>query len=37
MDPYEMIKTHLEQAFPYATHAGVEMLEMGDGTACARA
>lgn len=36
MNPYEMIKTHLGQAVPYATHAGVELLEIGDGTACAR-
>lgn len=36
MDPYEMIKTHLGQAVPYATHTGVELLEIGDGTATAR-
>lgn len=36
MDPYEMIKTHLGQAVPYATHTGVELLEITDGTATAR-
>lgn len=36
MDPYEMIKTHLGQAVPYATHTGVELLEVSDGAATAR-
>lgn len=36
MDPYEMIKAHLGQAVPYATHTGVELLEITDGTATAR-
>lgn len=36
MDPYEMIKTHLGQAVPYATHTGVELIEIADGTAVAR-
>ena len=36
MDPYEMIKAHLGQAVPYATHTGVELLEVGDGVATAR-
>ena len=36
MDPYEMIKTHLGQAVPYATHTGVELLEVADGVATAR-
>jgi acyl-coenzyme A thioesterase PaaI-like protein len=36
MDPYEMIKTHLGQAVPYATHTGVELLTITDGTATAK-
>ena len=36
MDPYEMIKAHLGQAVPYATHTGVELLDITDGTATAR-
>ncbi|KIN69476.1 DUF4442 domain-containing protein [Sulfitobacter donghicola] len=36
MDPYEMIKAHLGQAVPYATHTGVELLEIKDGSATAR-
>lgn len=36
MDPYEVIKTHLGQAVPYATHTGVELLEITDGIATAR-
>lgn len=36
MDPYKMIKTHLGKAVPYATHTGVELLEVGDGFAIAR-
>jgi acyl-coenzyme A thioesterase PaaI-like protein len=36
MDPYEMIKAHLGKAVPYATHTGVELLEIGDGMATAR-
>lgn len=36
MDPYEMIKTHLGQSVPYATHTGVELLEISDGQATAR-
>lgn len=36
MDPYELIKTHLGQAVPYATYTGVELLEIADGRATAR-
>ena len=36
MDPYEMIKAHLGQAVPYATHTGVELLDVGCGIATAR-
>jgi len=36
MDPYELIKAHLGQAVPYATHTGVELLEISDGSAKAR-
>lgn len=36
MDPYELIKTHLGKAVPYATHTGVELLEITDGTATAQ-
>ncbi|WP_299030586.1 DUF4442 domain-containing protein [uncultured Sulfitobacter sp.] len=36
MDPYEMIKAHLGQSVPYATHTGVELIEVGDGIATAR-
>jgi acyl-coenzyme A thioesterase PaaI-like protein len=33
MTPYDMIKTHLDTAVPFATHVGVKLLEIGDGTA----
>ena len=36
MSPYEMIKTHLSAAVPFANHVGVELVEIGDGTATAR-
>jgi acyl-coenzyme A thioesterase PaaI-like protein len=36
MDPYEMIRAHLGKAVPYATHTGVELLEISDGEATAR-
>ncbi|MGB5862863.1 MAG: DUF4442 domain-containing protein [Sulfitobacter sp.] len=36
MDPYEMIKTHLGQAVPFAAHTGVELLTIADGTATAQ-
>lgn len=36
MDPYALIKTHLGKAVPYATHTGVELLEITDGIATAR-
>lgn len=35
MNPYEMIKSHLDSAVPFATHVGVKLLEIGDGTASA--
>lgn len=35
MTPYDMIKSHLESAVPFATHVGVKLLEIGDGTASA--
>ena len=33
MNPYEMIRQHLSTAVPFATHVGVTLLEIGDGTA----
>ncbi|MEL6619202.1 MAG: DUF4442 domain-containing protein [Pseudomonadota bacterium] len=33
MTPYDMIKAHLGQAIPFANHVGVELIEIGDGTA----
>lgn len=36
MTPYDMIKSHLDTAVPFATHTGVELIENGDGTARAR-
>tara|TARA_R110002049_G_scaffold23545_6_gene83479 strand:+ start:4957 stop:5406 length:450 start_codon:yes stop_codon:yes gene_type:complete len=33
MTPYDMIKSHLDTAVPFATHVGVKLLEVGDGTA----
>lgn len=35
MTPYDMMKSHLDQAVPFATHVGVKLLEIGDGTASA--
>ena len=35
MTPYDMIKAHLGTAIPFATHVGVELLEIGDGMATA--
>ena len=35
MTPYDMIKAHLGQAVPFANHVGVQLLEIGDGTASA--
>lgn len=35
MTPYDMIKQHLDAAVPFARHVGVELLEIGDGTASA--
>ncbi|QFT60160.1 hypothetical protein FIU94_15125 [Sulfitobacter sp. THAF37] len=36
MTPFDMIKTHLDSAVPFATHTGVELLTIADGTASAR-
>ncbi len=33
MKPYDMIKSHLDAAVPFARHVGVTLLEIGDGTA----
>tara|TARA_R110002094_G_scaffold137635_1_gene129161 strand:+ start:167 stop:628 length:462 start_codon:yes stop_codon:yes gene_type:complete len=33
MNPYDMIKAHLDSAVPFATLVGVTLLEIGDGTA----
>lgn len=35
MTPYDMIKAHLDTAVPFATHVGVQLGEIGDGTASA--
>ena len=35
MNPYEMIKAHLDAAVPFARYVGVKLLEIGDGTASA--
>lgn len=35
MNPYEMIKTHLDAAVPFANHVGIKLLEIADGTASA--
>lgn len=35
MTPFDMIKTHMSKAIPFATHVGVELIEIGDGTATA--
>ncbi|MCX7559612.1 DUF4442 domain-containing protein [Sulfitobacter sp. F26204] len=35
MTPYEMIKTNLDSAVPFASHVGVKLLELGDGVASA--
>ena len=35
MNPYDMIKSHLDAAVPFARHVGVKLLEIGDGTASA--
>ena len=33
MNPYDMIRAHLDSAVPFATLVGVTLLEIGDGTA----
>ncbi|NNK17011.1 MAG: DUF4442 domain-containing protein, partial [Sulfitobacter sp.] len=35
MNPYDMIKAHLDAAVPFARHVDVKLLEIGDGTASA--
>lgn len=35
MNPYDMIKSHLDAAVPFARYVGVTLLEIGDGTASA--
>lgn len=35
MTPYDMIKSHLDTAVPFANHVGVKLEEIGDGTASA--
>ncbi len=35
MTPYDMIKSHLDTAVPFANHVGVRLAEIGDGTASA--
>ncbi len=35
MTPFDMIKSHLDMAVPFATHVGIKLLEIGDGTASA--
>jgi acyl-coenzyme A thioesterase PaaI-like protein len=35
MTPFDMIKSHLDTAVPFANHVGVKLLEIGDGTASA--
>lgn len=35
MTPYDMIKSHLSAAIPFANHVGVTLLKVGDGTASA--
>lgn len=35
MTPFDIIKTHMAQAIPFANHVGVELIEIADGTAIA--
>lgn len=35
MNPYDMIRTHLTQAIPFAAHVGVVLGDIGDGVATA--
>lgn len=35
MTPYDMIKSHLDTAVPFANHVGVKLLDVGDGVASA--
>ena len=35
MTPFDMIKSHLDTAVPFANHVGVKLLEIADGTASA--
>lgn len=33
MSPYEMVRTHLQTAVPFAAHTGVDIIEVGPGVA----
>lgn len=35
MTPYDMIKAHMAKSIPFAEHVGIELIEIGDGTATA--
>ena len=35
MTPFDVIKSHLDSAVPFANHVGVKLLEIADGTAIA--
>lgn len=35
MTPFDMIKSHMSKVIPFATHVGVELIEIADGTAIA--
>ncbi|MEM6620531.1 MAG: DUF4442 domain-containing protein [Pseudomonadota bacterium] len=36
MTPYDMIKAQMKAAIPFAAHVGVELADIGEGTATAR-
>ena len=33
MNPYDMIRTHMMQTIPFASHAGIEIIRIADGEA----
>jgi acyl-coenzyme A thioesterase PaaI-like protein len=35
MTPFDMIKAQMAQAIPLANHVGIELIDIGDGTATA--
>ena len=37
MTPFDMIKAHMAHAIPFANHVGIELIDIGDGTATATA